>query len=236
MSFFDSIPPPPPREPVWEHRRPWERSDAVIPGSVPAEVMLIRTEQVAVAIGSVRAYPNGFEFTLHTRLRHEDETGLGGADPLDRRGLWRGRRDPGEVLRLGVMYADGRRTATTAGHPFVDDDADDGRLVLHQDGGGGNTRRWDGDFWVYPLPPEGPVTFVASWPKHGVAETRAELDGAAIRAAARRAVTLWPEEPEFDAGGGSSWRTGTVTGGGTVSGGKPADPGAEDGGDAGTGG
>src|SRR5215831_10172127 len=72
MSFFDSIPQPPPPEPVRECRRPWMRSDAVIPASVPAEVMLIRTEQVAVAIGSVRAYPNGFEFTLHTRLRHED--------------------------------------------------------------------------------------------------------------------------------------------------------------------
>jgi len=34
-----------------------------------------RTEQVAVAVGSVRAYPNGFGFTLHTRQRREDETG-----------------------------------------------------------------------------------------------------------------------------------------------------------------
>lgn len=24
----------------------------------------------------------------------------------------------GDVLRLGVLYADGRRTATTAGHPY----------------------------------------------------------------------------------------------------------------------
>jgi hypothetical protein len=50
------------------------RSDAVIPASVPAEVVLIRTEQVAVAVGSVRAYPNGFEFTLHIRLRREAES------------------------------------------------------------------------------------------------------------------------------------------------------------------
>ena len=206
------------------------RSDAVIPGSVPAEVMLIRTEQVAVAIGSVRGYPNGFEFTVHTRLRHEDETGPGAADPLEQHGRWRGRREPGDVLRLGVMYADGRRTSTTAGHPFFDDDADAGRLVLLQGGGGGDARRWDGDFWVHPLPPEGPVTFVASWPKHGVAETGVELDGAAIRAAAQRAVTLWPEEPELDAGSGSS--RGTVTAGRqTYRGPLPADPGAGPGAD-----
>jgi hypothetical protein len=48
---------------------------------------------------------------------------------------------------------------------------------------------------VHPLPPDGPVTFVAAWPEHGVAETRTQLDAAAIHAAVARAVTLWPEEP-----------------------------------------
>ncbi len=205
MSFFDSIPQPPPPEPARRHHSPWIRPDAVIPGSVPADVMLIRTEQVAVAIGSVRAYPNGFEFILHSRLRREDETGYG-ADPLELHGpRLRGRQVPGDVLRLGVMYADGRRTATTAPHPLGDDDTDPGALVMLQGGSSGSPRRWDCDIWVHPLPPEGPVTFVASWPKHGVTETRAELDGAAIREAAQRAVTLWPEEPESEPGGPSAW-------------------------------
>ena len=72
---------------------------------------------------------------------------------------------------------------------------------------GGTGRRWDGNFWVHPLPPDGPVTFVASWPEYGAAETRAGLDGTVIRAAAARAVVLWPEEPETGLGrfaGGSS--------------------------------
>jgi hypothetical protein len=162
--------------------------------------MLIRTEQVAVAISSVRAYPAGFEFTLHTRLRHEDETGHGGADPVEPHLPWRGKQVPGEVLRLGLMYADGRRTAAAAARPLGDDAADPGRLVMLEGGSSGSPRRWDGEFWVYPLPPAGPVTFVASWPKHGVAETRVELDGAAIREGAKRAVTLWPEEPESTPG------------------------------------
>jgi hypothetical protein len=185
MSFFESIPQPPP-EPRQRPRRPaWMRSDTVIPGSVPAEVVLIRTEQVAVAVGSVRAYPNGFEFTFHGRVRRQDETtGLGGADPFERHGH-RDAQAPRDVLRLGVLYADGRRTATTAGHPLSDDDAD--RLVLLQNGGGGSDLGWDWDFWVYPPPPDGPVTLVASWLAHGVAETRAELDGTAIREASRRA-------------------------------------------------
>ncbi len=163
--------------------------------------MLIRTEQVSVAIGSIRAYPAGFEFTLHTRLRHEDESGHGGADPLEPHGPWRGRQVPGEVLRLGLMYADGRRTVAAAARPLGDDAADPGRLVMLEGWSSGSPRRWDGEFWVYPLPPEGPVTFVASWPKYGVIETRVELGGAAIREAAGRAVTLWPEEPESTPGG-----------------------------------
>ncbi len=169
-------------------------------------MVLIRTEQVAVAIGSVRAYPNGFEFTLHTRLGREDETGPWMGDPLERHRRWR-RQEPDEGLRLGVMYADGRRAAAPSGCPRPSDDA--GQLVLLQNGGGGSDRTWDGNFWVHPLPPEGPVTFVASWLEHGVAETRAELDGAAIRAAAQRAVILWPEEPEFEPGG--AWKSTTIT-------------------------
>lgn len=198
MSFFESIPQPPPPEPVQRRRPTWMRPDSVIPGSVPAEAVLIRTERVAVAVGSVRAYPNGFEFTAHIRLRDEDQIGWPGhSDPFDRHRR-RGTQESDTQLRLGLLYADGRRTATTGEHYRPPDDDDDGRLVLQQGGGGGSSRSCDWDFWVHPLPPDGPVTVVASWLHYGVAETRAELDGAAIGEAARRAVTLWPEEPDSE--------------------------------------
>jgi hypothetical protein len=50
---------------------------------------------------------------------------------------------------------------------------------------------------------------VVSWLEQGIAEARAELDGAAIRAAARRAVTLWPEEPAAESG--TSWTGSAIT-------------------------
>lgn len=207
MSFFDSIPqPPPPPEPLRRPRPAWMQPDEVIPGSVPGELMLIRTGQVAVAIGSIRAYPNGFEFTALVRMHGEDENEPGWHDPFDRHGR-RGGQLPGDVLRLGLLYADGRRGATTGGHWRPDRDDDPGRLVVEHGSSGGTGRRWDGNFWVHPLPPDGPVTFVASWPEYGAAETRAGLDGTVIRAAAARAVVLWPEEPETGLGrfaGGSS--------------------------------
>ena len=54
MGFFESIRQTPPPEPVRSRRPAWMRSDAVIPGLVPAEVMLVRTDEVAIGRG-VRA-------------------------------------------------------------------------------------------------------------------------------------------------------------------------------------
>jgi hypothetical protein len=97
-------------------------------------------------------------------------------NPFDRHGR-RGRQPPGDGLRLGLLYADGRRGATTGGHWRPDRDDDPERVVLEHGCSGGTARRWDGNFWVHPLPPDGPVTFVASWPEYGAAETRRSWPG-----------------------------------------------------------
>jgi hypothetical protein len=194
MSFFESIPSPLPPEPVESEQPAWARPDTMIPGTVPGEVLLARTHQAAVALGSVRAYPNGFEFTLHVRTRDKDEFELGG-DPFEQRRRWLGQQAE-DHLRLGLLYADGHRAATT-GNAWPADGVGTGDLILLTEGSSGSPHHWDGDFWVHPLPPDGPVTFVVSWSRYGVAETRAELDGAAIREGAQRAVSLWPEEPEL---------------------------------------
>jgi hypothetical protein len=49
-------------------------------------------------------------------------------------------------------------------------------------------------YWVWPLPPPGPVTFVCEWPAHGIGESRADVDARLIREAAVRAVPLWPDD------------------------------------------
>jgi hypothetical protein len=192
MNFFESFPVPDSAPPARLPRPAWARADAVIPGSVPAELIVARTEEAAIAVGSVRAYPNGFEFTAHVRLRREPETGGVFADPFELQRL--GRNVPVGALRLGIMYADGRRAATTGGPALPADDP--GYLILQPDGGGGDDLSYDQEFWVHPLPPPGPVTLIASWPRQGITETRAELDGAAIGQAAQRAVTLWRDEPD----------------------------------------
>jgi hypothetical protein len=216
MSFFESIPQPPPAEPEQRRRPAWVRPDTVIPGSVPGELLLFRTDEVAVAVGSIRAYPNGFEFTVHARLRRVDmEIGPSG-DPFSWHRRSRGAHAPDDVLRLGLMYADGRRAATTSRRLPRPANSDDGEIVLSQQGGGGSAGAWDQGFWVHPLPPDGPVTLVASWLGHGVTEERADLDGAEIRAAAARALSLWPDEPEIETGETYQASSSTVWGGASV--------------------
>ncbi len=59
-----------------------------------------------------------------------------------------------------------------------------------QDGGGGGGRRYDMGYWVWPLPPPGPVTFVCEWPAYGIPENHVVVEGALFLAAAGRAITL----------------------------------------------
>ena len=199
MSFFDSVPQAPPPEPVPYARRAYMQPHGVLPGSVPGELLLLRTDEAAVSIGGICAYPNGFEFTTHVRRRGSRAAIAPGlSDPFDRM-RQRGPEASGDVLRLGVLYADGRRGATTGG-PRLPDDPE--QVILMPGGGGGSAQRYDCRFWAHPLPPDGPVIFVAAWPEYAAAEAQAELEGGAIRAAATRAVTLWPEE-EFKTPGPS---------------------------------
>jgi hypothetical protein len=193
MSFFESTPELPTPSFEGPGNPAWMRPDGVIPGPAAVELFLIRTNEVGVAVGSVRAYPNGFEFTVHARLRHGQL--VWGKSPLDSLADLRTRREPERALRLGVLYADGRRARTPSHRPIPADEADGEHLVLLEVGTGGTERQWDGSFWVHPLPPDGPVTFIASWLLYEVAETRAELDSSAIHEAAGRAVILWPDEP-----------------------------------------
>jgi hypothetical protein len=141
MSFFESFPEPPPRPRVPMVRSPWEPSDRVIPGSVAGELLLARTEAVAVAVGSLRAHPNGLQFTVHVRLRREDPDSRGLRDPFSRHGP---RRDEGGRLRLGVLFADGRRAVTDAGWGHGRDYSETGEPVIRSEGSSGSAQRWAG--------------------------------------------------------------------------------------------
>ncbi|MCU7722605.1 hypothetical protein ODJ79_02645 [Actinoplanes sp. KI2] len=188
--------------PTLEEIARWRRRhgapDNEIPAGVGVAVLLGHTEEAAVGITQLEAFSAGFRFTLAVRLRRP-RAGLapGGLYMLIGAHI---RPDteipPADRLLLGLEYANGDRASTLTEMDFPGSaTVDDGQLILTSQSGGGGDLTVDQSYWVSPLPPAGPVTFVLSWPGFGMPESRAEVDGALIREAAARSVELWPEEP-----------------------------------------
>jgi hypothetical protein len=193
MSFFEP-PPPPPGPPEAGHRRPdWLGPPAnVLPGLVPVELLVARTDEAAVAVSGIRAYPTGFGFLVSVRLRRVAAGQEPDPFPFD--GPFDGDRLADTFLRFGVQFADGAKATNLPRYDLhVTGDAEPARPVMLTSGGGGGGTAWDMDQWVWPLPPAGPLAFVCEWPAHRIGEARVELDADLIRQAAERATLLWPD-------------------------------------------
>lgn len=57
---------------------------------------------------------------------------------------------------------------------------------------GGEDLGWQGDFWLWPLPPPGPLAFVVEWPSENIELTRHKVDVALLLDAAAQSEVLWP--------------------------------------------
>ncbi|MGE5828238.1 MAG: hypothetical protein ACM30G_07715 [Micromonosporaceae bacterium] len=164
--------------------------------TVPLAPLVARSEDAVLAIAAVRAYSTGFEFELVAVLRRAERRGF----PLWVTHWHPERHDeevPDDFIRVGLQLADGSKV-TNLDHivpPSLDEEPR--RPVLMMARGGGGSRRHDLTYWVWPLPPAGPVTVVLQCPGRGIPQTRLQLDGTAIREAAGRALDLWPGEPSM---------------------------------------
>ena len=173
---------------------PWPCPN-VVPGMAPVAVMLARTEETVVAVTGIRAYPAGFGFTLHLRLR-DTRHRQGREWPFHELGPHRGPPWPEEVLRLTVQFPDGR-SVSILDAPTGDPPDPDQPMLSSGPGTGGGVDGWsfDMEYRVRPLPPPGPLAFICAWPGRGIPTSRTEVDGGAIGAAAHAAATLWPNDP-----------------------------------------
>jgi hypothetical protein len=189
VSFFEPLPEPDDEDAEGdgegvEYRPPVYRAapQTVVPGAVGLRVMLVQTPDVAVWLHDFAATLDGVAFQLTAARRDVVED----TDPFHTPHRTR--------LRFGVAFADGRK----AGHDFLwgadlkGDAATE--IALTSPGGGGGSTRWTEDKWLWPLPPDGPVTFAVQWPEVGIAETTVEIDAAPLREAAAQAIELW-EDP-----------------------------------------
>jgi hypothetical protein len=167
--------------------------DDVVGRAVPTEFVLARTEKLALAVWGVAAFPTGITFSLATVLRGSSQDMDLDPDMLTyrhrRRRSGQGDALPDDLLRFGVQMVDGAK-ATNLLSPFSSEEAPTAPVLL-QRGGGGDDRVWRQAWWLWPLPPEGPLTFACEWPAHGIPMTTHEIDSGPIRDAAAEAWTIW---------------------------------------------
>lgn len=192
VSFFE-VPEPDPEPEEHEHVPPvWaEPPHGVLPSVSTQRAVLANTEDVLVAADRFLVYPNGVVFTL-TMMRREEPDERDHHPPWEMFGRRRSKELPDEMIRLGILFSDGSKwTNVTDRHPFGEEDVE-GPVVMGRGGGGGG-RVWEMGYWVWPLPPPGPLTFVVSWPAEGVAEHRVQVDADEFIELAPGAERVWPE-------------------------------------------
>jgi hypothetical protein len=182
----DTPPPVPPMPGRPPSRTQFGPPDGVLGRPVPISAVIVRTASLVIAVQRVTAYPTGLELEITVRVRTEPVHGS--FDRIQRR-TWGGTSAfPGEALRVGVVFPDGRRAWS---ENFGTGPPPSGDVTLLPIGGSGTQARFDQRFWVAPLPPPGPLGVVVEWESRDLPETRVDLDAAAIVDAADGAESLW---------------------------------------------
>jgi len=205
--FFE--PPPSLEEPERLEPRPaWRHAPSgTLPGLVALQLMLARTDQVAVCVTRLGAYLTGFELELVTMSYGESDAldpFLFGGQSL-RRGRQSGATLLSEKLRFGVEFANGTKaTNTSQSLGPQGDDPPPGPVLSPRGGSGSGDGNCRQSIWVWPLPPAGKLAFVCEWPAAGIPLTRHEIDAQLVLDAASRAQQLFTDEQHA---GGAEHRT-----------------------------
>ncbi len=192
MSFFDGRRLEPEPDPVPERTPPeWTGPPrGVLPGSSHQRAILFKTDQAILLVHRFLAFPNGAQFSLDLWLRAPDHEMRD--RPWDRHLRSRSESLPDDFLRFGILFPDGAKWTNLDWQEPRGEDPPLGPVVLAKGGGGGGGD-WRTDYWLWPLPPKGPLTFVAAWPAHGIAECTVTVDGTELRSRADDAEIIWPD-------------------------------------------
>jgi len=191
----DRLGPPPSETALLEpmsRREPWHPwtmpGDNVLGGRVFQSLVLAHTPtDVVLALDDIVAYPYGFSFTLVARRklgRKYDDWWEAVADER--------RRLETEGLQLAVEFSDGTKVEASSTPAWLETAPPIGRSLAR-------IRGWADPwslairYWVWPLPPPGPITVSVEWLRAGVGPSRVVIEGDAVKLAAERTVALWPD-------------------------------------------
>jgi hypothetical protein len=162
-------------------------------------IVLARSERAVVALSHVVVYSTGAAFDFLAVAR-----GLARSDAnriFHEQHMFEEEDLPDSLLRIGLEFADGGRVSNLGGwrahRKLMSPDAEpEGPLLLPHAGGGGNSTggqvTMKPGYWLWPLPPVGPIRISCEWPFVDIGMTTVAIDGDALLDAASRARTLWP--------------------------------------------
>lgn len=153
-------------------------------GEVAASSFLLaRASDVVVAARAVTAYSDGLHLAFVVLFADEQRTEDLAATLRDFG------RSPGR-FRLGCRFSDGRTAAAgTRESPEVELLAGDPQLILL--GSAVSALQWTAEYWLWPLPPTGPLVLGCRWHDRGIAENVVHLDTAPILRAAAASRPVW---------------------------------------------
>ena len=152
-------------------------------GAVDATLTLFETDDLAVRIQHIAAYPDGFSFVVAVFGEPYHEL-VDVAETLDFNPHRRGRRSP-KHLHVLVELPDGTVLVSMhGGHHYTE-------AYLQRTREDGSDEHYEAELVAPVLPAEGPVTFVFEWVARGIDGARATLDGGLLAAAASRAQPLF---------------------------------------------
>jgi len=184
--FFEPLPPQPsPEQRKWSPPL-WDRpSEGTIPAVLAVNELVHQSNDAVVMLDTLGVYPNGFtiQVSIHLNPHRAQETTqrFRGAARM-------------QMVRAGVRFADGReggRRAQGVAMILKDEQGIPTEPYVSFHGGGGGSRGWRFEFWVFPLPPDGPLDIFIGLPTDDPIEAKLTLDGAQIRSAATQARVVW---------------------------------------------
>jgi hypothetical protein len=174
---------------------------------VPIVALLARTDELAIVVSGLFAYPAGFAFTL-IAFNRLDPPRLP-MELMDGPSRFRQAAESGDLLQFGIGFSDGSKvtnaswrppsrhrtaTATYASALPTERNQRPSEPVLVRRGGSGGGRVTNQGYWCEPLPPSGPIQFVCEWSARGINESRFEFEANQLLEAATRASPIWEDD------------------------------------------
>jgi len=171
----------------WEQHRLHRHPQSGPPGDevgmlALSSFVLARTPEVVVAVRGITAYSDGLHLALVVisadHVRTEDVA----------YSLQEFSRSPGR-FRIGLAFSDGRKV--TSGQRDSPDIEERSAAQLTLLGAGQQGLLWSGEYWLWPLPPAGPLIVGCRWPDRGIPETLVQIDPEPLLRAAALSRSVW---------------------------------------------